>query len=212
MNLLVVAATASEIAPFLAYYRKNKSLNIDVLITGIGLTATATHLTRQFCLKRPPLVIQAGLAGSFSNNIPPGSVVAVKKDTIADQSVVEKNRLLDIFDLEFAQRDQFPYRKGWLENRSTVLKNSGLQTVTAVSINQISTSPEMIGMYRKKYKPAIESMEGAALHYSCLMHDIPFLQLRGVSNHIGERNKTNWQLKKTIANLNRELIRLINEL
>jgi hypothetical protein len=40
MNLLIVAATAREIAPFLTYYRNEKSsrlkYHIDVLISGIG--------------------------------------------------------------------------------------------------------------------------------------------------------------------------------
>ena len=32
-------------------------------------------------------------------------------------------------------------------------------------------------------------MEGAALHYACIMEHIPFIQLRAVSNFVGERDK-----------------------
>ena len=55
----------------------------------------------------------------------------------------------------------------------------------------------------------VESMEGAALHYVCLKEKIPFLQIRSVSNYIGERNKKNWNMKESIANLNLELIKII---
>jgi futalosine hydrolase len=58
----------------------------------------------------------------------------------------------------------------------------------------------------------VESMEGAALHYVCLSEKIPFLQLRGVSNYAGERNKSKWKLKEAIGNLNKELIRLLEDL
>jgi futalosine hydrolase len=55
-------------------------------------------------------------------------------------------------------------------------------------------------------------MEGAALHYTCLMEKIPFIQLRGISNYITERNKKNWDMKQSILNLNKELIGMIEEL
>jgi len=58
----------------------------------------------------------------------------------------------------------------------------------------------------------IESMEGAALHYVCLQENIPFLQVRSVSNYVGERDKTKWKMKEAIHNLNTELSKLINRL
>ncbi len=55
-------------------------------------------------------------------------------------------------------------------------------------------------------------MEGAALHFVCLRERIPFLQLRTISNKIGERDKTKWNIGLAILNLNAELILLLNEL
>ena len=47
-------------------------------------------------------------------------------------------------------------------------------------------------------------MEGAALHYTCLMEKIPFIQLRSISNYIAERDKTKWDMKRSIINLNND--------
>jgi futalosine hydrolase len=58
----------------------------------------------------------------------------------------------------------------------------------------------------------IESMEGAALHYVCLQEAIPFIQLRSVSNFVGERDKTKWRMEEAVDHLNRELILLIHQL
>jgi futalosine hydrolase len=60
--------------------------------------------------------------------------------------------------------------------------------------------------------PLVESMEGAALHYVCLMEGIPFLQIRSVSNVTGDRDKNRWKLKEAIENLNKSLVLLIKKL
>ena len=55
-------------------------------------------------------------------------------------------------------------------------------------------------------------MEGGALHYVCLQEKTAFLQLRSVSNAVGERDKTKWDIKAAVNNLNSTLISLLNRL
>lgn len=209
-NTLVVAATAKEISPFIDLARTGNFANTDILISGIGLAASTYHLTKQFALKKYAFVIQAGVAGCFDPGIGLGEVVAVKQDAIADQSVVELEKLKTLFDLNLVPGDQYPYKKGWLINpHKEILKRSKLQTVKGVSVNQISTEKKMIKFYRDIFDPITESMEGAALHYVCLMEDVPFLQIRSISNYIGERNKRKWNMNESIVNLNDELTRII---
>lgn len=216
MNILLVAATVLEITPFLEYYRKQNNISgiqdLDVLITGIGLTASTYSLTKQLDLKKPHLIIQAGVAGCFDTSVPLGSVVAVKQEAIADQSVIELEKLKTLFDLKLVPQNQFPFNKGWLVNKSEMLKKIKLKKVKGISVNEITTSAQKVKFYRDTFDPVTESMEGAALHYVCLMEKIPFIQLRAVSNYIAERNKKNWNMKESIINLNNELIRLLNQL
>jgi futalosine hydrolase len=211
MTWLLLSATAKEIYPFLEWMRSRRShaISVDILISGIGLTATTYHLTRQLRLKKYDAVIQAGVAGSFDKKTGPGDVVAVRQDTIADESVEELKTLKTLFDLKLVPQNKFPYKKGWLVNpHPGLLKKTRLKTVRAVTVNQISTNKKIINRYRDKFNPAIESMEGAALHYVCLMEKIPFLQIRSISNFIGERNKKNWNLEESVTNLNKKLIEL----
>jgi len=209
-NILVVAATAKEINPFIELTRTGDINNADILISGIGLAASTYHLAKQSSLKKYDLVIQAGVAGCFDLQIPLGAVVAVKQDAIADQSVVELERLKTLFDLNLVPQDQYPYKKGWLINTNKeVLKKTKLKTVKGISVNQISTSKQMIKFYRDVFDPVTESMEGAALHYVCLMENVPFVQIRSISNYIGERNKKKWDMMDSIMNLNDSLMRII---
>ena len=212
-KILVTAATAKEIDPFIAAVREGGfgNRNIDILVSGIGLTASTYHLAKQLQLKKYNLVIQAGVAGSFDLQMPLGAIVAIKQDTIADQSVVELKKLKTLFDLKLVPNDQHPYTNGWLINSNReILRNTRLKIVKGISVNQISTSKQMIQFYRDTFKPVTESMEGAALHYVCLMEKIAFLQIRSISNYIGERNKKKWDMNDSILNLNQALSSIIN--
>ena len=213
MNILIAAATPTEIAPFLEEYRYRGAdflHEVDVLITGIGLTAATYSISKQVQLKRPDLIIQAGIAGCFDTSIPLGTVVVVKKEIIADQAVIQAKEWKTLFDLELLSPNQRPYTNRWLINKSDILRKIKLKKVTAISINEISTSPQKINWYKELFNPITESMEGAALHYVALMENIPFLQLRAISNYIGERNKANWNFRDSIHNLNHQLSKLLS--
>ena len=210
-NILVIAATAKEINPFIELTRTGDISNADILISGIGLTASTYHLAKQLALKKYDLVVQGGVAGCFDLRIPLGAVVAIKQEAIADQSVIELQKLRTLFDLQLVPQDQYPYKKGWLINTNKeVLKKTKLKIVKGISVNQISTSKQMIKFYRDMFDPVTESMEGAALHYVCLLENVAFVQIRSVSNYIGERNKKKWDMTDSILNLNDSLVRIIN--
>lgn len=218
MKCLVAAATAKEINPFLKYYRDTEKLyhidlTIDVLITGIGLTSAVYHLSKQLALRKPDIVVQAGVAGCFDIQMPLGTVLAIKQEAIADESVVELKKLKTLFDLKLVPQEKHPYKKGWLINSNKeLLKRSGLKNVKGITVNQISTDRKMIQFYKDHFNPVTETMEGAALHYVCLMEKTPFLQIRATSNYIGERNKTKWNMQDSIINLNNKLISLLESL
>ena len=211
MNCLVVAATAIEIAPFVSHYgsAQNRLTNIDILVTGVGLTATSYSLTRQLSLKRPGLVIQAGLGGCFDKNKKLGTVFVVRNELIADMGVIESTGWATVFDLGLARQNAYPFSRGRLINKNPILGKIKLPKVTGISVNEVTTSRQKMNMYGKKFAPVVESMEGAAFHYVSLMEKIPFLQLRAASNYAGERNKKNWKIQESITNLNQELLRLL---
>ncbi len=217
MIILLVTATVTEISPFLECYRHTNNqlsdeLEVDILITGIGLTASTYSITKQLLIRKPDIIVQAGIAGCFDTKLPLGSVVAIKQEAIGDQSVIEKGKLKTLFRLNLVQQNQYPFTKGWLINKSDVLKKVKLKKVKGISINEITTSKQKLKLYRDVFDPVIETMEGAALHYVCLMENISFLQIRGISNYAGERNKKKWDVKTSIINLNKELIRFIKSI
>jgi futalosine hydrolase len=185
---------------------------IDFLITGVGSIAITHSLMRQIGRRKPDMIIQAGIAGCFTSR-QPGEVVVIREESLADLGVWEEGRFNSLFDLKLEQPDTRPFRGGLLVNPyKKLLELSGLEPVRAITVNEISTDRARIEWIQQNTAPVVESMEGGGLHYVCLQENIPFLQLRSVSNVIGERDKTKWNIKAAITSLNNQLMVLFKKL
>lgn len=226
MHILLAAATAFEIQPALDFLPASRSLpplasdrhstggphRVSSLITGVGGLPASFSLMRQIDRDRPDLLIQAGIAGSFTQNTP-DQVLVVRDETLADLGVWEKGQFRSLFDLGLADADKPPFSAGRLVNPyRALLELTGLEPVSAITVNEISTQPDRIAWYRHNTSAAVESLEGGALHYICLQEQIPFLQIRSVSNGIGIRDKSKWDIPLAIRRLNDRLIALLQEL
>lgn len=216
MNILIVAATQQEVALTRQYLAEKKyqrkDCSVHTLVTGVGLVHTTYALSKYLSKAQPDLAIQAGIGGSFHPFYPPGTVTVIAEEVFGDLGVKENNEFKDVFDLNLAE-NSFPFSAKMLSNPHKPLCNKvKLKSVRAVSVNEITTDSKRIQQLMEKYNAIIESMEGAAFHYVCLQENIPFIQLRAVSNFVGERDKSKWLMKEAIENLNRELIGLIRPL
>jgi futalosine hydrolase len=218
MNCLVVSATVLEIKPFIQHCRTTAKLDyidlqLDFLVTGVGSLNTGYAIMKHLQVKRPDLIIMAGIAGALDQSLDLGSVVAVKQESLADLGVQEKDGYKDVFDLKLLPANEFPFKQKKLQNPFTVLmERTKLPLVGSVTVNQITTAKKTAALYQSKYKAKIENMEGAALHLVAMKENIPFVQIRSISNYVGERNKQKWKLKEAVQNLNTELIRLVEGL
>lgn len=207
MNVLIVAATKFEIEPFL-----KENNQAEILITGIGIPSTIFHLTKKLSEKNYDLVINAGIAGNFGKRFSLSEVVLVKEDTFGDIGINENENFKTLFETGLANKNDFPYSNGWLINQNAGLEKWQLPFAKAVTINKITDDVLQIKKLQQKFSADIESMEGAAFHYVCLQQKINFIQIRSISNTVGERDKTKWQMKTAIANLNTELLKIISKL
>jgi futalosine hydrolase len=182
----------------------------DILIAGVGTQATLYHLVKRLQLVDYDMVIQAGIAGCFNPQIPSASSVLVYRDVFADLGIEENSTYYTLGEKGLIDTDAFPYTNGWLVNDNPILEQIDLPKVSSITVNKISDSVMQQEQFVQKFVPDIESMEGAALHYICLQEEVPFLQLRSISNTIGERDKTKWNMNPAIENLNMNLESIIH--
>jgi futalosine hydrolase len=198
-RILITAATQQEIQPFLL-----SSPRHDVVITGVGIHAAVYEITHKLLHHHYDLVIQAGVAGVFAqSNLQQGAVVFVGQDAFGDAGLFHNG--------EFESLRQLGLQKGkeWLVNQHPVLQNEQLVKAKAITVNTLCSDEAWINALYQKWQPDIETMEGAALHYVCGKREIRYLQVRAISNQVGDRNKNNWQLEPAITNLNNTLKALL---
>ena len=216
MRVIISAATVAEWMPsFLninaLYTGESQRLKLQYHQSGIGMLAASFALTKLAIEDKPDLIIQVGIAGTFDTTQPLGTVVVINEETIGDLGVEEDGKWKDLFDLKLEKSSYHPFEKRKLPNQWLTKYNLlGLHEVSGITVNEISTNQERIQKLMKKYNPTIESMEGAAVHYVARETNIPFIQIRAISNYIGERDKSNWQMKLAIDNLNQTLIQYVD--
>lgn len=215
MKLVIAAATQLEIQPLISYLQQHRySINnhsVQILITGVGSLVSTYRLTRFITEHKPGYCIQAGLAGTFTSELSNGQVVLVRADMFGDLGAEESSGFTDVFDLKLIHDNEHPFTDKQLINPYlNNWKNMDLNLVYGVTVNEISTRESRITLLQTKYRCQVESMEGAAFHYVCLQENTPFLQLRAISNLVGERDKSKWKMKEAIGNLNNSLVEIIN--
>ena len=191
----------------------NGSLSVNFYTTGVGIMASTYNLTHLALTQQPDLIIQAGIAGTFDNNLLLGTTIIVSHDVPGDTGVQENGRFMDVFDMGLSDADAFPFSQKKLTNpwlkKYNLLK---LPEVAGVTINEITTSKLRIATLENNYAPVIESMEGASLHFVGLQTGIAFLQIRSISNIVGERNKQYWKMEEALHSLTANVLALLDRL
>ena len=208
--ILLCSATEFEIKPAIDWINTQKHSDIQTLITGVGSPATMFHLMKAIETQKPQMIIQAGIAGSFRKSLVNGSVVVVKSDQWCDLGIEDHEQFHSIFDMHFTNPNALPYTNRTIICDFPILSNiNNIPRVKAVTSNTAHGNRSSITRLINKFNPDIETMEGAAAAYICAMENIPFLQLRAISNFVEPRNKNAWNIPLAKENLNHTLINIL---
>jgi futalosine hydrolase len=212
LNILFVSATLSEagIVKKIADGKWDggtlifRDSIINILVTGVGAMSTAWSLQRWISSnEKPDIAINAGIAGSYRDDIKKGDVVMPVSDCFADSGIEDGREFLTLFEAGLADQNDFPFRNGLLcsDERYRKLMENHIRPVNAITVNTATGSGPTRDKLVAKYNPDIETMEGATFFYICLMENIPFLSLRAVSNKVEVRNRGNWDINLALGNL-----------
>lgn len=225
MRLLLVAATEQEIAPLLSALKfcgeagpnlrtyQLKDCDIDVLITGVGMIATAVWVSRTLAQRKYFSAINAGICGSFDRSIALGEVVRVHTDCIPELGAENDAEFMSIYDLNLLGKDDFPFENGVLTGNSPAGSGSLMQlkSVNGITVNKVHGNESSIHEVMKRLNPQVESMEGAAFFYACTIAGVFAFQIRAVSNYVEKRNRSAWRIEEAVKNLNEVLLNYLDQ-
>src|ERR1700761_934068 len=88
-----------------------KTFDFEILITGVGMVATAFALGRHLTLNHYDLVLNLGIAGSFNRDIALGDVVEIIQDTFAELGAEDDLTFLPIETMGFGEATYYPSTK-----------------------------------------------------------------------------------------------------
>lgn len=200
MKILIVAATRAEISKLYTHFELPEANFVetpqfDLLVTGVGMTATAFALG-QHLHTAYTLVVNLGIAGCYDWKFPLGTVLSISEDTFSELGAEDKEEFLTIDTLGFG-KSQYQARQA-LET----IHFSKLPQVRGITVNKVHGNKNSIKAIEQRLQPVTESMEGAAVFYSCEQLNIACIQVRSISNYVEERHRESWKIGLAIKNLN----------
>src|ERR1017187_394695 len=226
VKILLVTSTEVEVKRIIDHFElignsgnnikhyRFQDAELDILITGVGMTATAYLLGKQLAHSFYTMTYNLGVCGSFNKEINLGTVVYVTSDCFPELGAEDGENFLSIFEIGLFKEDEFPYKDGMLfsYHPPQIKALNKLRNAKGITVNTVHGNIESINKVIDKYHPDVESMEGAAFLYSCINEQIPCAQLRAVSNYVERRNKANWKLDLAIENLTHAFMDILSEI
>jgi futalosine hydrolase len=188
------------------------NFEISLLVTGVGSISTAWAMKQWISVnEKPDLAINAGIAGSYKDELETGAVVMPVTDCFADAGVEDDNNFLTLPEAGLKGADEFPFTNGLLfaDTGYSIRMKSLVKQVRAITVNTATGSEATRARLIKKFNPDIETMEGATFFYICSREGIPFLALRAISNIVEKRNRDKWNIPLALDNLSEKLNEII---
>lgn len=220
MKILIVAATKFEINPLLEQVEINsfaensrvikcsyKKLEIDCLITGVGMVATAFY-TAKVLDETYDMAMNMGICGTFNANLEIGAVINIYEDCLAEMGAEDGTKFLSMEDLKLEAITKISNKEQGTLSQVVDL----LPKVNAITVNKVHGNEKSIKTTFERFHPIVESMEGAAFMFACEQERIPYLQIRAVSNVVEKRNRERWNIPLAIENLNKKIMEFLDSL
>src|SRR5436190_9502733 len=167
MRLLLVAATELELAPLVSRLTPASQLDaspalrafsheshlVDVLTTGVGMVATATWCARVLARQPYDFAVNLGVCGSFDPELPPGAVVNVVEDCIAELGAEDGEQFLTVQQLGLLGPNEPPFRGARLTNpeptRNRVIAT--LPAATGITVNTVHGHEHSIARVMERF-------------------------------------------------------------
>jgi futalosine hydrolase len=202
-NLVICFATALEQDDF---PREIAGRSLTLLQTGVGPVNAAFTLTRFLTQHAAHAVVSCGVGGAY-----PGSgldlcdVVCAESETYGDLGAESPEGFLDMRALGFPVVEGNPP----VFNRLPLDIFPTDRRVPFVTCATCTGTDRSAAALVARTGGAVESMEGAAIVHVARLMGVRVGELRGISNIVGDRDRTRWRLSESAAAARAALVRWI---
>lgn len=213
---------SSKITGKTVHKGKFSGINVVLMDTGMG-KVNAAHATTYIIEKYPVnAIINIGVSGAYpGSGLNIGDIAIASREIYGDEGVIGPGGWGDLREIGIPLADvdgkkyfnEFPVtplaipplireRKGDVEFK---IKTGNFVTVSAATGTQ-KRAREL----ETRFNALCENMEGAAIAQVCTLHNIPFFEIRGISNIAGIRDKSKWDLQLASENCQKLTLDIID--
>lgn len=192
---------------------------VKAFITGIGQVNAAQAITAMMEYDRPDIVIMAGCAGAYTgSSLKVGDVAVATEEIYAEAGVMTPKGFKGMEETGFplveskglSYFSRFPLSKEY--NKAIKGANPGIHIGPFLTVSTISGTVERGRELFARFGALCENMEGAAAAQVCLVYGVPFVEIRGVSNMVEDRDKGKWDIDMAMNNCAAAVIAFIKRL
>lgn len=197
MKVLMVVATYAE-AQALQRQQTSSAVSWNVLVSGVGPVAAA--LTTQSALTEQcyDLVVSAGIAGAFSGQgLHPGDVVLSSQIIQADLGAWDEDHFCSLKELGLSlspTQEHSGIFEVW-PKACIGAKQIGASYGPMLTLSSVTGTDIQAQKLQERYPDALtEGMEGAGVAHASWLAGVPVIEIRGISNMVGPRDRSAWQI------------------
>lgn len=193
---------------------------------GIGAVNTAHALTCVLQVHQPGLVLQAGVGGAYpAARLGIGDVALASEENYGDLGVRTPAgwQSAELIGIPVLQQDEsyfnrFPLDPEMVARAARILLDGtwevggpALRRGPFVTVQECSGLASLGEERAARFSALCENMEGAAAAHLCRLYQIPFLEVRGISNLVEDRRREGWDLPLACRRAQEAALRLIEE-
>jgi futalosine hydrolase len=192
MKILVVCSVAAERDAIVS-----AGTPAPVVVGGVGPAAAAAATSA--ALDGVDLVLCAGIGGGFGP-LGAGDVAVASASVFADLGAETADGFVPISTLGFGDERYEVGPKLAVE----LADRTGGHLGTILTVATVTGTAQTASALARRFPDAVaEGMEGAGVAAAARMHDVPFGEIRAVSNPVGPRDRDAWQIPLALTALGR---------
>ncbi len=184
--ILVICAAAAELRGF-------SREGVEVVPVGVGPVEAAIGTFAALAGGTYGLVVNAGIGGGFDGRAAVGDAVAVTRERYVELGREDRGDLHLPGGLRLA--DDADCDAGIIARLSARTGAPGPMLGSGITSATITTSAARAQALADAYAPFVESMEGFAVLRAAALAGIRAVEVRGISNIVGERATSGWDFR-----------------
>jgi futalosine hydrolase len=174
---------------------------VAVLAAGVGPAAAASGTASALASLGPVgLVLSAGIGGGFAGSADVGDLVAANEIRAADLGATAESGFLSVDELGF----------GSSVVPATDLGLAGAQLGPVLTVSSVTGTDERARELAERFGAAAEAMEGFGVAEAARAYGVPVGEIRGISNRVGRRDRSTWDIAAGLDALRRSVPRLVD--